>query len=573
MKVQLPTGGIVERRYRHFLWLKDALLKQAPGTILPPFPRETGTDASRGLDNSSDAFVQKRMAALALFLNRVLARDDWRDSAALSVFCTAPFDDFGKLSAVVNAAEAQQAAEADALAVDAARANGDIGSPTAAAASCDGATNNWSRYGEGTAMEGGAQAASPAPAETTGGWFASLSSHLPASLPSSLTALASSVARSATAAGEPAVERTPADQKMVALLAHVHEAEAAALASFQAMHGLTNARIEACSEAVRWAHAAVRGMRAPWPDGDGGGGQGDQGGRANATTVAGESPSPSAAETACSAAHGGTGVPLGCAPGLSGRLAYFGEARQRAVVAAAKSEHAVFAKALGGRLGTLAAAKDALASRDGVRQLLASARQALAATQASLAEARTKEAAAVARDRGPTAAGTTATPFTQERQASEVARVKAAAQVERLKHMLALADRRVAHGWAEASEAWAASVKATLLEAVRPSPPRARAANVLRVLANARALPTISTRQNQTILCASTRVRFAQKRRACLPKPTPPLRALAHSSAGPLGVRQPPPVPNANRRPPIAAREPRSRSRNRKGRRRGSGGC
>ena len=61
-----------------------------------------------GLDNTSDAFVRKRMGALAVFLNRVLARDDLVDAPALEVFFAAPFDDFNKLSAAYDAAEVRE---------------------------------------------------------------------------------------------------------------------------------------------------------------------------------------------------------------------------------------------------------------------------------------------------------------------------------------------------------------------------------------------------------------------------------------------------------------------------------
>ena len=476
MKVQLPAGGIVERRYKHFLWLKDALLKFAPGIILPPFPRETGTGASRGLDNSSDAFVKKRMAALALFLNRVLDRDDLCDSAAVTVFCTAPFDDFSKLTAALDAKEGEEVAAADAQAVDAARANGDIGSSIMS--SDDSGSQNWSRYGDGATTDGGAAAA---PVEKKSGWFSSLSSQLP-SLSSSLTSLATSVARSA-AGSTPAEEYTPADLKISDLSSRVKESEADALASFRAMHGLTNARIECCSEAVRWADAVVGGVGATSfsEDSSGGSSSGESAAGTTSTAAAeaeGEAhvdavKTDSNSEQAAADARAGqapamgetNGIPQGCAPGVSGRLIYFGLDRQRQAVMAAKSEHAIFSKAFKERLGTLAAVKDALESREALRKQLVAARSDLAAKQAALADARGKEGAAATTATAGTGAGVQLLAL--EREKCEVAKVKAAARVERLKQALALATTRVAHGWTEASETWNANLKATLLEAVR----------------------------------------------------------------------------------------------------------
>ena len=236
------------------------------------------------------------------------------------------------------------------------------------------------------------------------------------------------------------------------------------------------------SEAVRWADAVVGGVGPlSFSENSSGDSSGEPTGATTTNTTAAEAEGEAHVSTAgavsfseqpaadalvgeTTALNEAKDVPQGCAPGISGRLIYFGLDRQRQAVMAAKSEHAIFARAFKERLGTLAAAKDALESRESLRKQLVAARNDLAAKQAALADARGKEGAAATAATANTGAGVQL--LAQEREKCEVAKVKAAARVERLKQALALATTRVAHGWTEASETWNANLKATLLEAV-----------------------------------------------------------------------------------------------------------
>ena len=84
-----PFGWNVERRYSDFDWLRKLLQKFFPSFNVPPLPNK-----KMGNKRFTDAFLQKRMKFLNLFINNVVQSESFKASQILYSFLS--YEDRGK---------------------------------------------------------------------------------------------------------------------------------------------------------------------------------------------------------------------------------------------------------------------------------------------------------------------------------------------------------------------------------------------------------------------------------------------------------------------------------------------
>ena len=84
-----PLGWVVLRRYSDFDLLRILLAKYYPSYNIPPLPNKKMTNRRLELD-----FIMKRMKFLNLFINNVVASEDFKASEILTAFLS--YTDRGK---------------------------------------------------------------------------------------------------------------------------------------------------------------------------------------------------------------------------------------------------------------------------------------------------------------------------------------------------------------------------------------------------------------------------------------------------------------------------------------------
>lgn len=81
----------VVRRWSDFFWLRDVLVKQYPGFVVPPVGNKT-----KSIQNTNEGFIRRRMIFLQRFLTSICKSRELRSSQAFLSFISSPRDDFIK---------------------------------------------------------------------------------------------------------------------------------------------------------------------------------------------------------------------------------------------------------------------------------------------------------------------------------------------------------------------------------------------------------------------------------------------------------------------------------------------
>jgi hypothetical protein len=344
-----------------------------------------------------------------------------------------------------------------------------------------------------------AAAAAPVAKKRTSSWF---------SLPSSISMPSLKTSSKKIVSMEP----TPEDKELTALSAEVSELEANTLAAYKALQKNSQARVDQCSQFVRWTNSLVltEGLppaasqaqtipvqvvpEAPTASSAGSGGGGGSG-AALMTEVdaddADERPSDvlfdvsdgiepkveggDEEEEGTPAAATGTvvGVAKTSIAGVSPQFTFFGDGRQKWVASAAQKEHSALKKALTDRVLVLGSAKDALGAREQLRNDLLSVMGDAVRRTEQLEGAVVKEGAArakAAQGKGGKDADkleALSVSRTKDKEDAQDAKAKADATVSLTKSKLNEATERMKREWARVNKSWGVQCKAALLEAAR----------------------------------------------------------------------------------------------------------
>jgi len=93
IKVEYDTGdgNEVQRRYKHFSWMRNSLVQDHRGVIVPPLPEKNF------LNRFDEQFVEKRRARLQQFLLRVLQKDELKENNSFLLFLKGTGEQFSNV--------------------------------------------------------------------------------------------------------------------------------------------------------------------------------------------------------------------------------------------------------------------------------------------------------------------------------------------------------------------------------------------------------------------------------------------------------------------------------------------